>query len=167
MVENIIISNPQKFEKLKKEFIEKGKDKVHVLADFDRTLTKCFVNGEKVTSIIAILRKEEFLNPEYSQRTYDLFDQYHPIEIDPNIPFEEKKAKMDEWWRLHNAELIKHGLNKEHLEQVIKSSKIQFRQGALEFIDILKQKISLYLNFRNHFLTYIRTTISGDRLDSS
>jgi 7-methylguanosine nucleotidase len=137
---NIIIPDQENFNKLIEIFKEQGKDKIHALADFDRTLTKCFVDGEKITSLISILRKEGFLNPEYSKRTFELFDQYHPIEIDPNIPAKEKKAKMAQWWRLHNAELVKHGLNKEHLEKVIKSSKIQFREGALEFLDSLKHE---------------------------
>ena len=68
-----------------------------------------------------------------------MFDKFHPIEIDPNISKQEKKKKMDEWWRLHNAELLKHGLNKDHLSKVVKSSNIVFRQGVLDLLDILKE----------------------------
>ncbi|MFC1598594.1 hypothetical protein ACFL2U_01090 [Patescibacteria group bacterium] len=138
--DNLIVPNPDKLNNLVEKFQEQGTANIHVLADFDRTLTNCFVNGEKITSIIAILRKEGYLNEEYTKVTTDLFDKYHPIEIDPQIPAEEKKQKMDEWWRAHNDELIKHGLNKDHLDKVIASSKIQFRAGALEFLDILKQQ---------------------------
>lgn len=137
MDENVIISTPAKFKQLKKIFKEQGKDKIHILADFDRTLTKAFVNGEKISSIISILRKENYLDDEYSQITSELFNKYHPIEIDSRLPIAEKKIKMAEWWRLHNAELVKHGLNKKHLAKVVASSRIKFRKGSLEFIDIL------------------------------
>ena len=136
----IIIANPEKLAQLKKTFIEDGKDKTHVLADFDRTLTKFAIKGEKITSLISVLRKENLLNDEYSKTVGDLFDKYHPIEIDPNISFKEKKTKMAEWWRLHNDELIKHKLNKKNLEQVINSGKIQFREGIFEFLNTLQQQ---------------------------
>ena len=137
---NLIILNQKNFEEMIEKFKEQGKAKMHVLADFDRTLTHYFVNGEKITSIIAILRKEKFLNEQYTKVTTKLFEKYHPIEIDPNISKEKKKKKMNEWWRAHNAELVKHGLNKNHLNQVLASSKIKFRQGALEFIKLLNEQ---------------------------
>jgi 5'-nucleotidase len=137
---NILIPNQERLDSLIKNFKEQGKDKIHVLADFDRTLTKCFVGDEKITSLISILRKENLLNDDYSKTVQVLFDQYHPIEINPNIPFNEKKSQMAKWWRLHNNELIKHKLNKKNIEQVINSGKVQFRAGTLEFLDLLKQQ---------------------------
>jgi len=137
---NILIPNQERLDSLIKNFKEQGKDKIHVLADFDRTLTKFAIKGEKITSLIAILRKENLLNDEYSKTVGELFDRYHPIEIDTKIPINEKKEKMAEWWRLHNDELIKHKLNKNNLEQVINSGKIQLREGTLEFLDLLHQQ---------------------------
>lgn len=136
----VIIPDPEKFEALLKVFKEQGSDKIHVLTDFDRTLTKAFVNGEKITSIISILRKENILNQEYTDVTTGLFDKYHPIEIDASIPLSEKKAKMAEWWQAHNAELLKHGLTKDHLDKVLASLKIKFREGALEFIELMDKR---------------------------
>ena len=40
MESNIIISDPEEFERKKTAFIKSGKDKIHILTDFDRTLTK-------------------------------------------------------------------------------------------------------------------------------
>lgn len=135
--ENVIISHTEKIEELLKVFKEQGPNKIHVLADFDRTLTNAFVNGEKITSIISILRKENILNQQYTDVTTALFDKYHPIEIDTSLPLVEKKAKMAEWWRAHNDELLKHGLTKDHLNKVLASLKIKFRDGSREFIDMM------------------------------
>jgi len=46
-MENILITNKERFEELKKEFKKDGVEKLHVLADFDRTFTYAFVNGKK------------------------------------------------------------------------------------------------------------------------
>ena len=138
-MDNIVISNSAKLEKVKKLILEQGKDKIHVLADFDRTLTKAFVNGKKVPSTISVLRDEDYLSPEYSEKAKELFDKYHPIEIDLNIPVEEKKKAMYEWWTKHFDLLIESGLNKKHLEVAVENKNLQFREGVSEFFDFLHE----------------------------
>jgi len=146
MAENIIIANLNNFERIKKEISKQGKEKLHVLADFDRTLTYSFVNGEEVPSMISILRKENYLTPDYSEKAHALFDKYHPIEINPDIPLEKKKKAMLEWWKSHFDLLIKCGLNKKDLEKAVKSEKIKLREGASEFFDLLhKNNIPLII----------------------
>ena len=140
MKENIVISNPEEFEKLKKSVSKAGVEKLHVLADFDRTLTHAFVNGGKVSSIISILRSSiDYLGEEYVKKAYALHDKYYPIEIDPKIPLDRKKKAMQEWWKLHSDLIIKSGLNRSHLKKVAISGKIKLRQGVLEFFDFLNQ----------------------------
>jgi cytosolic 5'-nucleotidase 3 len=137
MPKNVIISNSNKLKNLIQIFKKQGQDKIHVLADFDRTFTSAFVNGEKITSIIAILRKENILNEEYTKRTEELFEQYHPFEINQNLSLTEKKQKMAEWWELHDQELLKHGLKQKHLDLVAQSPKIKLRPGLVEFLTLL------------------------------
>jgi len=146
MEKNVIIVNPEEFEKTKKEISRQGKEKLHVLADFDRTLTYSFVKGEEVPSMIFILRKENYLTEDYSEKAHALFDKYHPIEINPEIPLEEKKKAMIEWWKSHFDLLIKCKLNKKDLEKAVTSEKIKLRDGASEFFDILhKNSIPLII----------------------
>ncbi len=140
MSENVIIPNPEQFEKLKKAFLEGKAEKIHVLADFDRTLTTAFVDGVKRPSLISLLRDGEYLSPEYREAAHALFDKYHPIEIDPTLPILEKKAAMQEWWTKHFDLLIKSGLNKKDLKKVVASSGVKFRPGTLEMIDYLHEK---------------------------
>ncbi len=139
-MENIVISNPVELEKTKKAILEQGKDKIHVLADFDRTLTKVFVNDRKIPSIISVLRDEDYLSPEYSEKAKALANKYHPLEIDPSISIKEKKKAMHDWWTQHFDLLIKSKLNKKHLEKVIENGNIQFREGTSELIDFLYEK---------------------------
>jgi len=145
-MDNVVIPNSEKLEKVKKLILEQGRDKIHVLADFDRTLTKAFVSGKKIPSIISVLRDENYLSEEYSEKAKALADKYHPIELDLNISIEEKKKAMQEWWTQHFDLLIKSGLNKKHIEKVIENGSIQFREGTPEFLDFLnKNKIPLII----------------------
>ena len=139
-MKNVIISNQEHFEQLKQKIISQGSDKFHVVADFDRTLTKAFVNGKQTPSIVSVLRNENYLSEEYSKKAKELANHYHPIEIDPAISMNVKKKKMQEWWEKHFELLIKSGLNKKNLERVINEEKIEFREGASEFLDLLHEK---------------------------
>jgi len=145
-MENVVISDPAKLEKVKKLILEQGKDKFHVLADFDRTLTKAFVNGKKIPSIISVLRDEDYLSSEYSEKAKALANKYHLIEMNSNISVTEKKAKMHEWWTKHFDLLIRSGLNKKHLKRVINEGNIQFRKGTSECLNFLyENKIPLII----------------------
>ncbi|MBU2540060.1 hypothetical protein KJ786_02780 [Patescibacteria group bacterium] len=138
MEENIIISNPQELEKIKKAISEKGARGLHVLADFDRTLTSAFVGGKSVSSIISILYDGNYMTPDYTKKAKELHDKYYQIEIDPKVSFEEKKKAMQEWWTTHFDLLIKSGLNKKDIEKIVESGKVKFRDGFSGFIDFLK-----------------------------
>ncbi len=140
MSENIIISNPNDLKEKKKKILEAGANKFHVLADFDRTLTKAFFDGKKVNTIISHLRNGNYLTKHYAKKAHELFDKYHPIEINPNISIKEKKVKMNEWWNAHFDLLIKSGVNKSDLEKVVEDESLEFREGVLKFLKNLKEK---------------------------
>jgi len=137
MLKNVVISNPERLEKIKREISRAGAGGLHVLSDFDRTLTKLFVGGKEIPSLISILRDGNYLTPDYAEKAHALFNKYHPIEINPNIPPEEKKKTMSEWWLAHSELLAKSKLNIKDVEQVVNSGKIELREGALEFFDLL------------------------------
>ena len=93
-MENVVISRSEELEKFKKAISEAGAERLHVLADFDRTLTTAFVEGKSVPSLISILRDENYLTPDYPQKAKELYAKYHPIEIDPKLSLKEKKKAM-------------------------------------------------------------------------
>jgi len=64
------------FEDILANFIKDGPKKLHVLADFDKTLTTALVGGQKVGSAIAQFRNGNYLTSDYSQKAFNLFDKY-------------------------------------------------------------------------------------------
>jgi len=96
MEDSIYISNLDKLNQ-KIEYIKKqGKDKLHVVSDFDKTLTKVFDNGKKISPPVSLIRAGGYLTPDYPKQAYVLFDKYHPYEIDLTISFKERSQKMRE-----------------------------------------------------------------------
>jgi 5'-nucleotidase len=167
MTQDTIISNLAQLESTKSAIGIGGVEKFHVLSDFDRTLTKTFVAGEEVPSIISVLRSEGYLTPDYPDKAKELFNHYHAIEIDPQVPPEEKKLAMREWWSRHFDLLISSGLKKEDIEKAVTSQKLQLRSGVPQFFEFLRERniplvimsssglgvesISLYLSRLNLF----------------
>lgn len=139
MPSNIIISNPQKFNAAKAAIRESGADKLHILADFDRTLTKAYVNGEFVSSLQSILRDGSYLTPDYTEKAHTLFNRFYPIEKDLTLSREEKKKAMNQWWSEHFDLLIKSRLNIKDIKKAAQSKKIRLRNGAEIFFSLLKQ----------------------------
>lgn len=139
MEKNIIISRPEELKKIKESIAKDGAGKLHVLTDFDRTLTNLFVNGKKVSSLMALLDRN-YLTPEYHRQYKELYDKYFPIEINTKIDPKKKKKAMTEWWQAVFNLLIKSKLNKKDLERLVASQNVRFRDGFAEFVDFLKRK---------------------------
>lgn len=126
-------------EKKKEAFLKGGAEKFHVLADFDRTLTQAFVEGEYIPAVIWVLYNGNYLGEGYVKKAQELHKKYHNTETDPQIPREEKVKAMRQWWIEHFDLLIRSGLSLEVIEKVVDSGKIKLREGADEFIDLLKE----------------------------
>ena len=141
---NIIIPNPENLEQLKAQIKQGGYQNLHVISDFDRTLTYGSVDGKKTPSIISMLRDGNHLSEEYAKKAHALFEKYYPIEIDPTISLEEKKKAMRQWWDEHNRLLVSSGLTKSDLKDIVINGHVRFREGVEDFLDVLyKHQIPL------------------------
>ena len=124
MVNNYIISDEKKFSILREKFILGGFSNLFVISDFDRTMTKSFVKGKMVSSLISILRSENMLVEGYSEKAQALFKKYHAIEVDDSLSISEKIPFMEQWWGEHGQLLVDSGLNKKDLQTISTSSDI-------------------------------------------
>lgn len=136
-MENVHIANSLKLEEKIRKIKCGGNAHFHVISDFDRTLTPMFINGKKAETGVGQIRAGGYLSLEYVKEAYALRDKYYPIEVDETIPIEERSKKMQEWWETHLKVMIKHGLNKGVIEDIVKKRKIRPRPGSLEFYDTL------------------------------
>lgn len=135
-----ILSSPQNIENLKSAIAKDGPEKLHILSDFDRTLLRAFVDGQKSPSVIAQIRNGKFLTPDYAPRAHALFDKYRPMEIDDSIPRADKSMAMHEWFSEHFKLLAECGLTKQVMQEIVAAKTLKFRAGALEFIDFLHER---------------------------
>ncbi|KDP38325.1 hypothetical protein JCGZ_05755 [Jatropha curcas] len=114
-----------------------GPSKLQIIADFDATLTKYFVDGRRGQSSHGILRQG---NPDYDAKRQALYEYYHPLEFSPTIPIEQKTKLMEEWWgKTHNL-LIEGGLTFDAIRDSVATSAIAFREGVVELFELLEER---------------------------
>lgn len=112
--------------------------KLHILTDFDKTMTQSTViNGKKVSSIIGQLRANGYLTPSYPEDSFTLYKHYGPLEHDQSINLAERSRLMEEWWIKHIELLIQSRLNKRDMDDVVGKNYIQLRPGVDKFLNHL------------------------------
>lgn len=156
-----LVSDPKGLQKKLEQSLLDGFDELHVVSDFDRTLTPNTINGQKASTSVGKIREWGYLTKEYPALAYALYDQYHPIETDSNIPVIQKKAAMQEWRERHFALLIEHGMNKPIIEDVLKKFPIILRSWASEFFRILHSNQVPLLLFSAGLGDMIRQTLTA------
>lgn len=118
--------------------ITDGLDKLMVVTDFDRTLTKAFVDG-KVTALISMMVREKIFDDDYIAKAKKSYEYYRPIEIDESLPLEYRCQKMQEWWEYVFEVLIDKKLSKTKLRFAMEKSHQMLRPGVAGFLTKLNQ----------------------------
>lgn len=135
----IIYSNKEESEKILENIKKNWVKKLHILTDFDNTLTKAFVDSKRTPSLLAILRDHsEILWEQFAIEDTKLFEKFHPIEIDPNISQEEKNIEMTNWWTKSFELIIKYWFKKEDSEKLVELWNNIFREWVVDFLRKLK-----------------------------
>lgn len=140
MCGEFVIVNEKEFNRKVAQIKKDGFSNLHIITDFDRTLTTGEVDGKEFKSVIALLREDNYLDQDYVIKAEELYDKYHLFVDDPTISPEERSEKMTRWWQEHLDLQIEKGLTKEVIDRLCKDTKykLQFRHGIKEFIEILK-----------------------------
>ena len=134
---DVLIS--QKTERIIQNFIGDGIEKICVLSDFDKTLTKAFVDGRDSGSLISTLYNHGYLSEEYQKIAQEMYAYYSVIEKDETLPLKERQSAMQERWVKHKQLLIKEGLTKQDIYDAMQSDNVQLREGYQDFFTLLSE----------------------------
>ena len=121
-----------------KKIIAGGPEKLLVISDFDRTLTKAFVD-QKPTALISVMVREKIFDREYEQIAHQAYEYYRPIEIDVTLPLSYRSKKMQEWWECIATLLVRKQLSKAKLTQAMSKTRHYLRDGVTNFLTTLHQ----------------------------
>jgi 5'-nucleotidase len=94
MENNIFVADKQQLQNKIEKFRNDGINKVHIISDFDRTLTRFMVDGRPVDSVMIGLRKSSFLISDYAIKAEEIQNRFYPLQIDPDVSIEAKKVNL-------------------------------------------------------------------------
>ena len=105
-------------------------DSIHILTDFDKTITL----GHSDSSW-GILTKSNLMPESYAEDRQKLLNYYRPIEIDESLDYETRDKTMVEWWHKHMDLFVQYRLPESIVLEAAKSTNVMiFREGAKEFL---------------------------------
>ncbi len=156
ILENVVIKDKEglfeKIQNMKKE----GLDNLYVISDFEKTFNKELVNERKFKSPVSLIRDGGYLENNYPERSYALYDKYNPIEVDFSIPLQIRKEKMYEWCSTHIKLMSECKMNKKVIEEIIKEEGFKLR----EYLDIFLKEL-----FQSRIPLIIFSSGIGDIID--
>jgi len=131
-----VTPNPTRWAQKVKHLMEAGKDKMFFVIDFDRTITKCFLeNGEKSLDSHDTMASIPKVTWQCKKMMEILMDKYYPIETDPDMSNEEKTGYMVEWYSLVNALLEAQGILESDVAKAVAECKdFRLRSGVGELL---------------------------------
>ncbi|CAI9091419.1 OLC1v1026450C1 [Oldenlandia corymbosa var. corymbosa] len=133
----VVVGDPQSLQSKISSIRIAGPQKLQVIADFDATLTKYWIDGRRGQSSHGLLQQG---NPEFDEKRQKLYEYYHPLEFDPTIPLDRKAVLMEEWWGKTHALLIEGGLTYDAIKTSVANANIAFREGVIELFEFLEGK---------------------------
>lgn len=137
--EEILIPNPQEFISKLRKLIDNGIENLEIVSDFDFTFTRFKIDETRGPSTYQLLQSS-VLSGELAAKVLELYNFYHPIEIDPVMPIEEKQKYMHEWWDSCNVQILETGFNRQDLPRFIQESGLYFRFDLDTLLRFCKEK---------------------------
>lgn len=137
---NVIIKDVDKVSEKLKGLFKSGSQTLHIISDFDMTLTKYWMDGERNHSSHSVLASTDAISTEFKEAEKRLCQEYYPYEISTTISHQEKTEKMVEWWTKCNEIYIKEGLSRQKIRDIASHTKISYREGLEEFIQLTETK---------------------------
>lgn len=134
-------------------FIADGPEDLHLIADFDRTLSVSAVS-------LSLLRQTGYLGEDYAREAHALFKHYNAIENDEHLSLDEKAPFMKEWWERHFALLFAHKLTRQDIFGALSKGDVQLQKGTEDLLHLLSQKNIPLLVFSSGLGDMIREVLT-------
>ncbi|KAI9207177.1 pyrimidine 5'-nucleotidase [Polychytrium aggregatum] len=118
--------------------VRDGSTKLHVISDFDMTLTCYWVNGQRNKSSHSIISRSPLIPESFRKRSEMLYNKYYPIEMSPTVPMAEKVPAMIEWWTAAHEDVVQLKLARADIAVMVKDAEIPLRRRTDELLMLCK-----------------------------
>eukprot|EP00794_Sanderia_malayensis_P017512 gene17512-19262_t len=143
---DVYVRDPATLRGKLRHLVEDGKNKLQVLSDFDMTISKYLVGGERGDTSHGAIEKATCMPADFRMKALELKSKYAPLEHSLELSYQEKSDLMVEWWSGIHALMLEAGFERRWIPGVVSEATICLRDGADEFFEILKEdRIPLYI----------------------
>ncbi len=133
MPADAIMRDASMVERKLQQLRQAGKDKLHVVADFDMTLTAHGGADPNIRNSSWGVFESEQLGPKWFVQEYkDLFTRYNPVSNDPILSAEEKDRLLHEWYEKSLELVVRRKMTRRDFEEAARSTIIVPRPGLQE-----------------------------------
>mmetsp|Transcript_3464 Transcript_3464/g.5400 ORF Transcript_3464/g.5400 Transcript_3464/m.5400 type:complete len:329 (-) Transcript_3464:92-1078(-) len=131
----VVFSDKEVFSRKLNKIRSQGPSKLNIVTDFDFTISKFFMKGERGASCHKVIEDCGLLSDDYHSRAQALQIQHYAVEVDPDISIEEKTLDMVEWVTEAHQLLIDSGLTQLMVHQAVESALHHDSLGLREKVD--------------------------------
>lgn len=143
---HVHVGNVAAFEAKIQALLNGGRKSVHLISDFDMTLTKYWLNGKRSVSSHGILERYSRLDSGFKDKVAALYTHYYPLEVSHSLEMSQKVKFMEEWWSKAHELIIQQGLSKKDISLMVQETTVEFRPGLNALIDLIsKENIPLLI----------------------
>jgi len=141
-VNDVLTVNPQAWEAKVQKAIEAGSNRIFCVFDFDRTMTKCFLeDGSASLCSHDILGSIPKITTACKNAMDEASDFYYPIETDVHMSRAEKIPHMEKWYAHTNDCLASQNITRaDMINAVAGCENFCVRKGVEEAFQILHDK---------------------------
>lgn len=122
----------QKLQKMVKD----GLGSFKIIADFDQTLSKKYVDSKKAHDTFDVFTSSEKVSEDAKDQIKESAENYEK-EV-PNMSEDEKIKALERNIGGNWEEIAKQNLDKDQINQITKDSRMEFREGIGELIDVTR-----------------------------
>lgn len=128
------------------QFVSDGIKSCQIITDFDRTLTKAFVEGRPAHASYGVIDDSSYIPGWAVEELNSLKAKYFPIEMSTSLTEAEKLPYMIDWYNSAFQVAIKAGIKRHMLPPMVRESTVQLRDGADQFFHLCTEnKIPIYI----------------------
>ncbi len=131
--QELIISDPTKFQQIMKALISEGIESLDIVTDFDFTLTRKEPEGDHGNdSSYSLFSLSPHLSKEFKDKRIYLYKTYSPYERDTTLDFAAKDKLMQEWYSRTLELVSSHKLSNDQIKESIYCTSMKLRHCSDE-----------------------------------
>ena len=144
----VLFRNAEQFREKVERIKSAGLKGLHIIADFDRTLTKGSTEtGQHQNTTPGMFDIPGLVSDAIREGKQKLFLKYRPIEMDPTLPLSQKIPHMIQWLKDSETLYREHGLTYAQIRSIAQAGLLVPRDGLTELCSYTHEKNVPFLIF--------------------